>query len=164
MKTLAESLFDKDLVSKKLDIEKVNFDNNSLNKLNTNEINTLFDALFEFGHHYNAAELRNHQIDLNKYLIIIRNDSMRVSDVDYSSKFTFIFNSETYGDTLRSTLICYNNGEKYRWAYNSFIKMWQKPTWKGQVSAMYHTYNAPSFSVIEDEKTVEKIKKGIQFY
>ena len=164
MKSLKESLFDKDLVTRKLPIEKYmnDFSSYALEKLDPQERNTLFDALFESGKVCNAAELRNNPVDLTENIIMVRRDGLKgLGEINYPCKYNFIYtllfvgNPKTFVATLQDT----GGGKWYYWDNESLRTVDKAKTWKGKVSAFY----APScsYSIISNEKWVKEIIDGI---
>ena len=99
MKSLKESLFDKDLTSKKLSIEKYidDFSSTALEKLDPETRNTLFDQLFESGTVCNADQLGKNPVDLTKNIIIVRMDDDKVlsslNEVNYVRRYNFIYSN-----------------------------------------------------------------------
>lgn len=165
MKSLSESLFDKDLTSKKLSIEKYmdDFSSNVLEKLDTQERNALFDQLFESGNICNAAELRKTPIDLTKNIIIQRRDELKgLSDASYTCKYNFIYSIHAFIDgnrTFIATLQDTGGGKFYYWDNIDLREVDKKPTWKGKVAAFYTP--SSTYSVITNEKWVKNIIDGI---
>lgn len=164
MKTLKESLFDKDLVTKKLPIEKYihDFSSNALERLSMEERNLLFDQLFESGKVCNAAELRNNPVDLTKNIIIQRRDGLKgLTEINYPCKYNFIYSLlvNEMSRTFIAALIDYRGGKYYCWEPSNFETVNKKPTWKGKVSAFYEP-NC-TYSVITNKKWVENIIDGI---
>jgi len=164
MKSLKESLFDADLTTRKLSIEKYmdDFSSNALEKLDPQERNALFDQLFESGDVCNAAQLRKAPIDLTKNIIMIRRDSLKgLTEVNYPCKYNFIYNLLFDGNprTFIATLVDYRGGKYYCWEPSGFETIDKKPTWKGKVSAFY--IPDCTYSVITNEKWVENIIEGI---
>jgi len=164
MKSLKESLFDADLTTRKLSIEKYmdDFSSNALEKLDPQERNALFDQLFESGDVCNAAQLRKTPIDLTENIIMIRRDSLKgLTEVNYPCKYNFIYNLLFDGNprTFIATLVDYRGGKYYCWEPSGFETIDKKPTWKGKVSAFY--IPDCTYSVITNEKWVENIIEGI---
>jgi len=164
MKSLKESLFDTDLTTRKLPIEKYmgDFSMYALEKLDPQERNTLFDQLFESGDIYNAAELRNNPVDLTKNIIMIRRDGLKgLTEINYPCKYNFIYRILFNGNlrTFVATLVDYRGGKHYCWEPSSFETIDKKPTWKGQVAAFYEPNS--SYSVITNKKWVKEIIDGI---
>ncbi len=160
-----ESLFDKDLVSKKLPIEKYmdDFSSYALEKLDPQERNSLFDQLFESGTVCNAAELRKTPVDLTKNIIMVRRDGLRgLTEINYPCKYNFIYSMHVFSDgdrTYIAGLIDYHVGKSYYWDTSRFRAIDEKPTWKGKVAAFYTP--SSSYSVITNEKWVKEIIDGI---
>jgi hypothetical protein len=164
MKSLSESLFDKDLTSKKLSIEKYMDDFNSyaLEKLDSRTRNSLFDQLFESGTVCNAAELRNKPIDLTKNIVIQRRDGLKgLTEINYPYKYNFIYALlfEEEPRTFIATLMDYLGGKSYCWENSGFPEVDKKSTWKGKVAAFYTP--SSSYSIISNEKWVKEIIDGI---
>ena len=165
MKSLVESLFDKDLTSKKLSIEKYmdDFSSDVLEKLDTQERNSLFDQLFESGKICNAAELRKTPIDLTKNIIMQRRDELKgLSNASYTCKYNFIYSIHIFdkGDqTYIATLMDHLLGSYYCWENSGFPEVDKKPTWKGKVAAFYTP--SSTYSIISNEKWVKNIIDGI---
>ena len=164
MKSLKESLFDQDIVSKKLPIEKYmdDFSSYALEKLDPQERNSLFDQLFESGKVCNAAELRNNPVDLTENIIMIRRDGLKgLTEINYPCKYNFIYRLLFDGDprTFIATLMDYRGGKSYCWENSGYKTIDKKPTWKGQVAAFYEPNS--SYSVITNEKWVKEIIDGI---
>ena len=170
MKSLTESLFDKDIVTKELPLEKYmkNFSSDALQRLSVEERNSVFDQLFDSGEQYNAAELRKNPIDLTKTVLIQRRDDLIVSESDYPVKYTFIFavpvdfgmDIPGYETTFIANL---RNSSAFRssyyWDNETFDRVDKKSTWKGKVSALYVPNS--SYSVIANEKWSKEIIDSI---
>ena len=169
MKSLVESLFDNNLVTNKLSIEKYmdDFSSYALEKLDPQERNSVFDQLFESGTVCNADQLRKNPVDLTKNIIIQRRDGLKgLTDINYPCKYTFIYqlvmplkSSESDLRTFEATLQDYRDGKSYCWKTNSLDGVDKKPTWKGKVAAFY-TPNC-SYSVITNKEWVKNIIDGI---
>lgn len=169
MKSLKESLFDKDLTSKKLSIEKYmnDFSSYALEKLEPQMRNDLFDQLFESGTVCNADQLRKNPIDLTENIIIQRRDGLKgLTDISYPCKYNFIYQlviphspQEDDVRTFEATLQDYRGGKSYAWETNNLDGVDKKPTWKGKVAAFY-TPNC-SYSVITNKEWVKNIIDGI---
>lgn len=73
MKSLKESLFDKDLVTKKLPVEKEikQFRNKDIAKLTSEEIKQKIHSIMDSCDVYTYDELKKHPIDLLKHVVII---------------------------------------------------------------------------------------------
>lgn len=163
MKSLKESLFDTDLTTRKLSIEKYmdDFSSNALEKLSPQERNALFDQLFESGDVCNAAQLRKNPVDLTKNIIMIRRDLKGLTEINYICKYNFIYSIQ-FGDEDRSfvaVLIDYRGGKSYCWESSRFETIDKKPTWKGKVAAFYEPNS--SYSIITNEKWVNEIINSI---
>ena len=170
MKSLCESLFDQNIVSKKLSIEKYmdDFSSFALEKLEPQVRNDLFDQLFESGTVCNADQLRKNPIDLTENIIMQRRDGLRgLTEVSHPCKYTFIYQLviprydllEDDLMTFEATLQDYRFGKRYSWETNSLDGVDKKPTWRGEVSAFY-TPNC-SYSVIINKEWVKNIIDGI---
>ena len=167
MKSLVESLFDQDLVSKKLPIQKYmdDFSSYALEKLDAQERNSLFDQLFESGDVCNAAELRKSPVDLTENIIIQRRDGLNISnglnEINYPCKYNFIYNLVFDGEqrTFIATLEDTRNGKSYYWDNESMPTKKKKKTWKGKVSNFYLPNS--SYSIISNKKWVDNIIEGI---
>lgn len=164
MKSLSESLFDKDLVSGKLPIEKFmdDFSSNALEKLDPQVRNSLFDQLFESGTVCNAAELRKTPVDLTENLIIVRRNGLkRLEGINYTCKYNFIYSILVDGipRTFIAVLIDWRGGESYCWDISRYDTIDKKPTWKGKVSVFYEP-NC-TYSVITNKKWTKNIIEGI---
>lgn len=164
MKSLSESLFDKDLTSKKLSIEKYmdDFSSYALEKLDPQERNSVFDQLFESGTVCNADQLRKNPVDLTKNIIIQRRDGLKgLTEINYPCKYNFIYRLLFDVDprTFVATLIDYRGGKSYCWEPSSFETVDKKSTWKGQVAAFYEPNS--SYSIISNEEWVKNIIDGI---
>ena len=160
-----ESLFDKDLVSNKLSIEKYmdDFSSYALEKLDPQERNLLFDQLFESGKVCNAAELRNTPVDLTENIIMIRRDGLRnLGEINYPCKYNFIYTlflSDEKPRTFIATLMDYRGGKSYCWENSGYETFDKKPTWKGKVATIY-TPNS-TYSIITNKEWVKNIIDGI---
>lgn len=171
MKSLSESLFDQNIVSKKLPIEKYmdDFSSDTLGELEPRVRNDLFDQLFESGTVCNAAELRKTPVDLGENVIIRRRDGLKgLTDINYPCKYSFIYEltlphnpPETYIQTFISTLQdyrSYRDGTSYCWETDSLDGVDKKPTWKGKVAVFYRP-NC-SYSVITNKEWARNIIEG----
>lgn len=163
---MVESLFDKDLISKKLSIEKYmdDFGSYALEKLDPEERNTLFDQLFESGKVCNAAELRNNPVDLTKNIIIQRRDGLKgLTEISYPCKYNFIYSLHVFneGDKTHIAVLIDvgNTGRYYYWDNTPLHGVDNKPTWKGKVAAFYMP--SCTYSIISNEKWVKEIIDGI---
>lgn len=163
MKSLVESLFDKNLTSNKLPIEKYmdDFSSYALEKLDPQVRNDLFDQLFESGTVCNADQLRKNPVDLTKNIIIQKRDGLkRLTEINYPCKYNFIYKLfDENPRTFVATLIDYRGGKSYCWESSSFETVDKKPTWKGQVSAFYESNS--SYSIITNKEWVKNIIDGI---
>jgi len=165
MKSLKESLFDTDLATRKLPIEKYmdDFSSYALEKLDPTERNTLFDILFESGKICNAAELRKDPIDLTKNIIMVRRDGLKgLTEASYPCKYDFIYSIHALGDrdkTFAATLQDASGGKYYYWDNEELYNVEKKPSWKGKVSEFYNPNS--SYSVVTNEKWVKEIIDGI---
>lgn len=165
MKSLVESLFDKDLTSKKLSIEKYmdDFSSYALEKLDPQERNSVFDQLFESGTVCNADQLRKNPVDLTKNIIIQRRDGLKgLTEINYPYKYNFIYSIHVFADgdrTFAATLQDTNGGKFYYWDNEEFSRVDKARSWKGKVAAFY----APncSYSIISNEKWVKEIIDSI---
>lgn len=163
MKSLSESLFDKNLTSKKLSIEKYmdDFSSYALEKLDSQERNDLFDQLFESGTVCNAAELRKTPVDLTENMIIQRRDGLKgLTEINYPYKYNFIYTLFVEEPrTFVATLIDYCGGKSYCWENSGFSEVDKKSTWKGKVAAFYEPNS--SYSIITNKEWVKNIIDGI---
>ena len=73
MKSLSESLFDKDLVSEKLPVEKEikRFRNKDIAKLTSQEIKQKIHSIISTCDVYTYDEFKNHPVDLLKHVVIL---------------------------------------------------------------------------------------------
>jgi len=73
MKSLSESLFDRDLVSEKLPVEKEikHFRNKDIAKLTSQEIKQKIHSIMDSCDVYTYDELKKHPVDLLKHVVII---------------------------------------------------------------------------------------------
>lgn len=164
MKSLKESLFNGDIISKKLPIEKFmdDFSSDTLEKLDPQVRNSLFDQLFESGTVCNAAELRKAPVDLMENIVIARRDGLLgLGKINYPCKYNFIYTILFDGvpRTFIASLMDYRGGKYYYWDASKCGNVDKKPTWKGKVSAFYEP-NC-TYSVITNKKWVENIILGI---
>ncbi len=164
MKSLIESLFDNNLVTNKLSIEKYmdDFSSYALEKLDPQERNSLFDQLFESGTVCNADQLRKNPVDLTENIIMIRRDNLKgLGEINYPCKYNFIYRLLFDGNprTFVATLIDYRGGKSYCWENSRYETIDKKPTWKGQVAAFYEPNS--SYSIISNEEWVKNIIDGI---
>lgn len=166
MKSLKESLFDTDLTTRKLSIEKYmdDFSSNALEKLSPQERNALFDQLFESGDVCNAAQLRKIPIDLTKNIIIQRRDGLKgLTEINYPRKYNFIYSLHVFNEgdkTHVASLMDMGNAGQYYYWDNTYLRgVDNKPTWKGKVSAFYEPNS--SYSIITNEKWVNEIINSI---
>ena len=166
MKSLKESLFDTDLTTRKLSIEKYmdDFSSNALEKLSPQERNALFDQLFESGDVCNAAQLRKTPVDLTKNIIIQRRDGLKgLTEINYPRKYNFIYSLHVFneGDKthMASLMDMGGAGRYYYWDNTPFHGVDNKPTWKGKVAAFYEPNS--SYSIITNEKWVNEIINSI---
>ena len=167
MKSLKESLFDKDLVTRKLSIEKYmdDFSSYALEKLDPTERNTLFDTLFESGKIYNAAELRKTPVDLTKNIIMRRSDDpgmlKKLDEIHYPWRYSYIYSLLVEGEerTFIASLDGTGSGKYYYWSNDRFPRVDKARNWKEKVAAFYKP-NC-SYSIISNEKWVEEIIDGI---
>lgn len=164
LKDVLESLFDDDIISKKLPIEKFmdDFSSYALEKLDPQVRNTLFDQLFESGTVCNAAELRKTPVDLTENLIIMRRDGLiGLGEINYPCKYNFIYTLLFNGapKTFIATLTDYRGGKSYCWENSGYEIVDKKPTWKGKVAAFYEPDY--TYSVITNKKWVNNIIEGI---
>ena len=165
MKTLRESLFDSDVISQKLPIEKYidDFSSNALEKLSPGERNAVFDQLFESGTVCNAAELKKIPVDLTENLVIARRDGLiGLGEINYPCKYNFIYTLLVNGSqrTFIASLIDWRGGKSYYWDVSKYENVDKKPTWKGKVSAFYEPNCM--YSVITNKKWAANIIAGIE--
>ena len=164
MKSLKESLFDNDIVTKKVPIEKYmdDFSSDALEKLDPEERNTLFDTLFECGKVCNAAELRKTPVDLTKNIIMKRSDVLKkLDEIHYPWRYSYIYSLLVDGKerTFIADLNCISNGKYYLWDNDGFPRADKARNWKEKVAAFY-TPNC-SYSIISNEKWVKEIINSI---
>lgn len=164
MKSLKESLFDKDLVTRKFPIEKYmgDFSSYALEKLDPVERNALLDTLFESGAVCNAAELRKTPVDLTKNIIIMRSDDPNLlnnlDEIHYPYRYSYIYSISIRDEdekTFIASLDGTSSGKYYYWDNEGFPRVDKARSWKGKVAAFY-TPNC-SYSIISNEKWVKEI-------
>lgn len=170
MKSLSESLFDGDLTTRPLLLEKVlkNFNSDDLQGLSVEERNAVFDQLFEIGEQCNMNDLRKSLIDLTENVIIMRDNILPVNDIGYPMKYYFVYaiNKQKDPETLSAVLLCnsvtlsLNNRLSYYWDVYPLSNFDKKRTWKQKITTIYNPKY--SYSVITDKKWVENIIKGTQ--
>lgn len=126
MKTLLESIFDDDLATKELDVEKIskNFDNKSLQSLkSTWDIKDQMDAIINVGEECTFDQLKKKNIDLSKNIVVQRKEK------DYRMiNYSFVFVHQFYnalerinGDCLLIGTFFGRNQWKprdYKWEFN----------------------------------------------
>ena len=167
MKSLKESLFDKDLATRKLSIEKYmdDFSSYALEKLDPTERNTLFDTLFESGKIYNAAELRKTPVDLTKNIIMMRSDDpdmlKELDEIHYQWRYSYIYSLLFEGEerTFIASLDGTGSGKYYYWDNERLHRADKARNWKEKVDAFY-TQDC-SYSIISNEKWVKEIIDSI---
>lgn len=161
MKSLVESLFDSDLITRKLPIEKYidDFSSDALKKLSVEERNELFDRLFEMGDQYNAEQLKKNPLDLTKNILIVRRDRLKYwNDYEYTCKFVFVFG---FNDKIYRAALMDSFKIGYYWDPNIFKEWNNAATWKGKISIVDMFYGGCSYSVISNPGWVKNIIKGI---
>ena len=161
MKSLVESLFDKDLVTRKLSIEKYmdDFSELALQKLSVDKRNELFDRLFEIGDRYNAEQLKKNPLDLTKNILIVRRDQLKHwYDYEYPCRFVFVFSVD---DKIHRAALMDSFKTRYYWDPNIFKEWNNTTTWKEKISVVDKFYGGCSYSVISNPEWVKNIIKGI---
>ena len=166
MKTLQESLFDKDLIKRDpLKSYMDDFSSDALEKLSSEERNFLFDQLFESGKKLNAAGLKNNPIDLTENILMVRRDGLHIlSEMDYPMKYNFIFQLEMgiEESDIRayvSALINSGRGTYYYWDRESLSRFDKAATWKGKIASIHS--GDESYSIISKKEWVHNIIEGI---
>ena len=135
MKSLQESLFDKDLDKKELPIQNIlkNFDSDSLQELSVEDRNAAFEQLFDMGKQYNAAELRKTPVDLSKNVLITRRDKLHIlSPHSEPCRYIFVYINPKDGRIMHANLLdilIRSNDEKYYWDANCKVVIACSPAW-----------------------------------
>ena len=171
MLSLRESLFDKNLTSSELNIEKLikKFDSDSLQELSVEQRNALFDTIFNLGSKYNKSQLKDRLINLKQNLLIIRIDNNLRNDDDprYTERYVFIFKNEEHMETF--TLMPCMNYTRYYWdqgLWDQDLSISKSTNYDENYNEIfdiirfYKKFNI-AISVITNKKIIDPVVRGL---
>ena len=159
MKSLSESLFDRDLVSEKLPVEKEikQFRNKDIAKLTSQEIKQKIHSIMDSCEKYTYDELKKHPVDLLKHVVII--PAFGGAEVrDYM--FVYSKNIPNWGI---ESVFNYIEKKTKNWAWNNYpwkdfdrFKDWDKKV--DCMRAVFLGSNVKTFYVIPEGLSKDLIK------
>lgn len=162
MKSLQESLFDDDLVTKELPMEKIvkHFRNKDIAKMPGNELIQQIKILWEAGKEYNSEELKKHPVDTFKNIIILRHGGQ-----NYLDSYMFIFNKhrtpEPHGWPYSAWKVWLAMARiNFRWDVREYREFDRLDNWEDKVRIMNNTWlgNTSMYCVLPENLSKELIK------
>lgn len=170
MKSLSESLFDKDLIKKDLSIEQLTdkiFNPTELKNLDPETTLSWLNDIWDSSEHYSTQKLKNLNIDILETPIIVRLGKLD-SPLQSFDKIIFLFKP----DRLRNYIYDFRVFSESYW-YKSYWYMgnnqyWNhlqgyKKTLSNLISLMNKNYlEKISWGVIENKILKDKIAKGLK--
>ena len=159
MKTLAESLFDKDLVTKDIPIldDIKNLTNDSIRKMSVDEILDIYNSIIELGTKYSAREAKKLNIDITKNVVILSHKKeYRVKNEKFA-KYEFLFGLSKYYGRMYGAGIHYTYGY-YEWTWDNRWDDWGHCPWSGTVDLIEDWCGEQEYIVLPEIISQEIIK------
>ena len=169
MKTLAESLFDKDLVQQDLSIEQIAnriFDFKLLKNIDNETRISWLDDLCGYSKSYSIQKLKNLNIDISKVPIIVRLGDLK-NPIQDPYKIFFLFKPDPSRNYVYDFHILLAEYKGFPWSI-SINQYWNqlqgyKKTTSNLISKMERNYFEKfSWGIIENESLVVKIANGLR--
>lgn len=169
MKSLRESLFDRDLVQKDLPIEQIAseiFDPKKL-KITDNETRiSWLNNLWEFAEHYSTRQLQNLNIDISETPIIIKLGNPN-DPIENSYQIFFLFNPDKSRNYVYDFHVFEGSYKGFPWSMraNQYWNQLQgyKKTLSNLISNMEKNYlQKLSYGIIENKSLLKKITDGLK--
>ena len=169
MKSLQESLFDDNLVEKKLPIEQIAseiFDPKKLkNADNETRISWLND-LWEFAEHYSVRQLKNLNIDISETPIIIKLGNPN-DPIENAHQIFFLFKPDKSRNYVYDFHVLWANYKGFPWSIsaNQYWNQLQgnRKTTSNLISKMKENYfQELSYGIIENKSLLKKITDGLK--
>ena len=160
MKTLVESIFDKDLVSNELPIEKAvkKLDDQSLYYMSGEEVLDALKTIVNDLPHYSVKEIKQNPVDLStNVLIVIRKNLKIFNPIDEVSKYVFIFNFANARIVFTSLASGWSSTRVFWDHPTTFPK--QNLNWKPFISYLDRYYGDVEFIVLNKSISEELINR-----
>ena len=169
MKSLQESLFDDDLIRKKLPIEQIVnkiFNPKELKNINDETRISWLDNIWNLSKHYSIQKLKNLNINLSETPIIIKLEDSN-SSIQDPYKIFFLFKPDQSRNYIYDFHVLLSDYKGFPWSIdvNQYWNQLQvyKKTLSSLISSMKRNYfEEISWGVIEDKLLATKIANGLK--
>ena len=159
MKTLVESLFDDDLVSSVLPVEKAvkELDRYSLKDMSYEHVMNIIHLIEDSGEKYNAVGVKSHKTDLSKNVLMFIRKNLKTLNEVSKYGFYYMMDKDGNGEKLYSVGLLNKSAGGYYWeTYNRY--KYTPTKWKTFISLVDKYYAGCDFIILPELISEELIK------